>query len=174
MNPYIFNAHGWRFWRGRLATGIGCLVVGLFGLVGCDAVDDLKQAKQTFKSVKENTQARLTELQVRGEMDFELQPVFQAFRTGYLAAWQNQVVSDWGALAEAASSANLAISEVDARRVKLQPVWGVARPETEPARSAILIGYAPREVAGQFWGLMGDGNYQKLTQAELDELLSPK
>ncbi|MEZ6093346.1 MAG: hypothetical protein R3C03_03780 [Pirellulaceae bacterium] len=78
------------------------------------------------KEIRKNVNKNLTEIQIRGEMDFNLQPLFAATKEGYLAAWNNGPVSGWDAITSASNQAsNLS---VELQKSKITPIWNIEKP----------------------------------------------
>jgi hypothetical protein len=55
----------------------------------------------------------------------------------------------------------------------IEPIWNLERPSDPEVLKNTMIAHAPHLFQGFHWGLMGDGHFEKLTQAQLDERLNP-
>jgi hypothetical protein len=142
----------------------------LLGFVlGCD--EPRRVTDQVIKAKKE-TDAKLDAIKLYAEMDLNMQQVFFLFRDLYLDEWPKGPVQDMQQLMLAASAKGKdGILLRDASKLGIQPIWKLERPVEPELASSTLIAHAPHLFPNLYWGLMADGQFVKLTQAQLDEKL---
>jgi hypothetical protein len=145
------------------------LLIACFTVFGCGVAKEIKQARKELKKVKEDTKARLDALQVRGEMDFELQDAFKTYEQCYQQAWKAGPVTGWSDLAQAESALSISgLRLADVKKKGIVPVFNLPAPTSEKQKAEIVIGYAPTLSPETYWILLADGKFDKVPKEEAE------
>ena len=147
------------------------LLFACVAILGCGVAQEIKQARKEIKKVKEETKARLDALQVRGEMDFELQDAFKTYEQCYQQAWKAGPVTAWSDLAQAESALSISgLRLADVKKKGIVPIFNHPTPSSEKQKADIVIGYAPTLNPETYWILLADGKFDKVPKEEAESL----
>jgi hypothetical protein len=150
--------------------GLSVAFCGMLLVLGCGVGKEIKKTGEEIRRSKREVKKRLDELQLRVEMDFELQDAFKLVNSAYQEAWSNGPVSGWDSLSQTnAATSSLGTRISDARKKGIEPIFNIPNDLSDEVKADTVIAYAPGNSPDQFWILLANGKYDKVTSAELAE-----
>lgn len=158
---------GWKFF-------FAPVLISLLAMLGCSVGNEIKRTGEEVRRTKREVKKRLDDLQLRVEMDFELQDAFRLVDAAYREAWLQGPVTNWDDLARTTAATNsLGMRLSDARRKGIEVVFNLPRELTDEQKADTIIAYAPTPTPDQFWILLANGKYDKVAGSELEGVKSP-
>ncbi len=149
-------------------------LIGLLVMWGCGVGKEIKRTGEEVRRAKREVKKRLDDLQLRVEMDFELQDAFRLVDAAYREAWLQGPINNWDDLARTTAATNsLGMRLSDARRKGIEVVFNLPLDLTDEQKADTIIAYAPTPTPDQYWILLASGKYDNVTGSELEAAKSP-
>ncbi len=144
-------------------------------MLGCGVAKEIKKARKEIKKVKDETKARLDAIQIRTEMDFELQEAFKVFEQCYHQAWKSGPVISWSDLNQAEGALGISgLHLADAKKKGIVPVFNLPSELDAKQKADTVIGYAQTLNPEMYWILLADGKFDKVPKEEAESLGAEK